>query len=161
MFQAPSRFNGKKRDRSRNNMPRSARTHLLTTTIRSYIVHLLSTYASGTIRRNCSPWITRPAGFASSLDAQRIALSLGSASLSLLVSRRERIHSLGGNEAVISERSISRRNSGGSARSHRCRAGERGQNDCTFYFAPLASSSPSLLFLYVATAHRTDIILDT
>lgn len=51
--------------------------HLLITTIRSYIVHLLSTYGSGRIRRNCSPWITRSVGFASSLEAHRISLLYG------------------------------------------------------------------------------------
>lgn len=54
--------------RSCNNMPYRTNTPTLAITTRSYIVHLLSTYVFETIRRNCNPWITRPAGFASSLD---------------------------------------------------------------------------------------------
>lgn len=57
---------------NRNNM--SHRTSTPTYNNRSYIVHLLSTYVSGTIRRNCRPWMTRSDGFApSSLDAYRIS----------------------------------------------------------------------------------------
>lgn len=48
------------------------REHLLVTKVRSYIVHLLSTYVSGTIRWNCRLWMMRPR-FTSSLDVRGIS----------------------------------------------------------------------------------------
>ncbi|KAL0121492.1 hypothetical protein PUN28_006774 [Cardiocondyla obscurior] len=60
--------------RNRNNMSHRTKHTYLQQPVRSYIVHPLSTYVSGTIRRNCRPWMTRSDGFApSSLDAYRIS----------------------------------------------------------------------------------------
>lgn len=64
----PLRFQWRKRG-SYNNIPHE---HLLITKVWTYIVHLLSTYVSGTIRWNCGGWMTRPR-FTSSSDVRGIS----------------------------------------------------------------------------------------